>query len=434
MPSMIRAGLSSYNLMAISIACGLVGSGVVSPVESAQSHAASVTRAFSTLSREQGLISPGVAGQTPGTFPQIGKALVDTVENNFYDVQQARTWGAAHRGYADQITDAETFARYTSSILEGLHSSHTGFYRPTDLSYFGLMSIFEAMLKPAGVWYESIGVDLDKRPEGYFVRTVFAGGPADKVGVRRGDLLLSADGKPFAPITSFQNRQGQAVTLQVQRQPHSPPVAVAVRPQHVKPREEWLQAQKAGTHIVTRSNRQIGYIPMFSGAGDEVQEAVQEAIAGPLQKADALILDFRNGFGGFNPDFVSLFDPAVPALTLRDRTGKSIVLDRHWRKPLYVLINNGSHSGKEVVAFALQKHHRAILVGERTGGAVLGGRPFLLSDGSLLYLAVTNGEVDGQRLEGKGVKPDREVADVLPFAQGEDRQLEAALQLAAGKR
>ncbi|MCW3055503.1 MAG: ctpA [Chthonomonadales bacterium] len=431
---MVRTFQSAGVVLVLLAGCGLTGFGAVPRWANERRDAVSSAQEAPALSGEQDLTAPGKSGHLQIPFPQLGEELVSKVEENFYDVQRAKTWSAAHRGYADQITDTETFVLRTSRILADLHSSHTGYYRPTDLTYLGLMSIFESMLKPAGVWYDSIGVDLAQRQEGYFVRTVFAGSPAANAGLRRGDLLLSADGKRFAPITSFQNRQDQPVTLQVQRQPHSPAIAVTVRPQHVKPREEWLQAQKSGTRIVTRSNRRIAYIPMFSGAGEEVQNAVQDAIAGLLQKADALILDFRNGFGGFNPDFVSLFDPGVPALTLRDRTGKSIVLDRHWRKPLYVLINNGSHSGKEVVAFALQKHHRAILLGERTGGAVLGGRPFLLSDGSLLYLAVTNGEVDGQRLEGKGVKPDREVADVLPFAQGEDRPLEAALNLAAGKR
>jgi len=431
---MIRTFQTPGVVMALLAGCGLTGFGAVPRSVNARCEAVSIAQQPPALSGEQDVTASGQSGHPQIPFPQLGDELVAKVEGNFYDAPRAKTWSAAHRGYAEHITDAEIFAQRTSLVLEGLHSSHTGYYRPTELNYVGLMSIFESMLKPAGVWYDSIGVDLAQRQEGYFVRAVFAGSPAANAGLRRGDLLLSADGKRFAPITSFQNRQDQPVTLQVQRQPHSPPFTVTVTPRHVKPQDEWLEAQKAGTRIIMRSNRRIGYIPIFSGAGEQYQEAVQDAIAEPLHEADALILDFRNGFGGLNPDFVSLFDPAVPVLTLRDRTGKSIVLDRHWRKPLYVLINNGSHSGKEVVAFALQKHHRAILVGEKTGGAVLGGRPFLLSDGSLLYLAVTNGEVDGQRLEGNGVKPDREVADVLPFAQGEDRQLEAALQMAAGKR
>ena len=404
------------------------------------------------------------AAQLPQTsFPKLGNELVDIVEHNFYDAKRGASWSRSYRHYADQITDAQTFTQKTRAAIDALHSSHTNYYRSTDLAYAGLLSIFEPVLQPKGFWYDSIGIDVISRvdvisrmdvitrlnligntgvigkedvtgkEEGYFVRAVFAGSPAQKAGLHRGDLLLRADNKPFAPITAFMNKSDQPVTLQVQRHPHTPPESITVVPRHIKPTEEWLQAQKEGTRLYSRNQRRIGYIPFFSGAGEIYQQAAQEAITGPLREADALILDFRNGFGGFNPNFVSLFDRNVPRLRMQDREGKNNIVDGHWRKPLYVLINAGSHSGKEVVAFALKKHHLATLIGENTGGAVLGGRPFLLSDGSLLYLAVTNGEVDGQRLEGKGVAPDIEVTDSLAFTQGTDRQLEKALSLAARK-
>jgi carboxyl-terminal processing protease len=94
------------------------------------------------------------------------------------------------------------------------------------------------------------------------------------------------------------------------------------------------------------------------------------------------------------------------------------------------LIDGGSRSGKEVVARALQRHRRATLVGERTAGAVLAGQPFLLADGSLLFLAVQDIRVDGEKLEGVGVSPDVPLAADLPYAAGEDPQLEKALDVA----
>jgi carboxyl-terminal processing protease len=55
----------------------------------------------------------------------------------------------------------------------------------------------------------------------------------------------------------------------------------------------------------------------------------------------------------------------------------------------------------------------------------------MLSDRSLLYLAVRDVEVEGVRLEGKGVEPDVVVRDRLPYAMGADPQLEKAIALAA---
>jgi carboxyl-terminal processing protease len=83
-----------------------------------------------------------------------------------------------------------------------------------------------------------------------------------------------------------------------------------------------------------------------------------------------------------------------------------------------------------MVARALQRSGRATLVGERTAGAVLGGSAFLLDDGAILYLAVRDVLVDGERLEGVGVQPDRIVPDDLRYAAGRDRQRDAAIEVA----
>jgi carboxyl-terminal processing protease len=84
-----------------------------------------------------------------------------------------------------------------------------------------------------------------------------------------------------------------------------------------------------------------------------------------------------------------------------------------------------------MVSHALQKHRRAVIVGERSAGAVLAGQILPLSDGSLLYLAVQDILVDGERLEGAGVTPDVLVPPELPYAESRDPQLERALAVAA---
>jgi carboxyl-terminal processing protease len=143
------------------------------------------------------------------------------------------------------------------------------------------------------------------------------------------------------------------------------------------------------------------------------------------------VLDFRGGWGGCDPSFLDLFNPATPTLTQIDREGRSSIFATSWKKPLVLLVDGGSRSGKEAVASALQRHHLATLVGERTAGAVVAGRPFLLADGSLLYLAASDIRVDGERLEGRGVEPDIPVPAELPFAEGRDPQLDRALAEAA---
>jgi carboxyl-terminal processing protease len=103
--------------------------------------------------------------------------------------------------------------------------------------------------------------------------------------------------------------------------------------------------------------------------------------------------------------------------------------EKHWRKPVVMLVNQGSRSGKEILAYGFKKYGIGTLVGTKTAGAVVGGRAFLLDDGNLLYLAVVDVLVNGERLEGKGVIPDVEVPFPLEYARGKDPQIDKSIEL-----
>ena len=113
-------------------------------------------------------------------------------------------------------------------------------------------------------------------------------------------------------------------------------------------------------------------------------------------------------------------------MTFIGRDGDEDFASFRWRRPVVILIDGGTRSGKEVVTYGLQRHGVPV-VGSRTAGALLAGRGFLLGDGSLLVLAVADVRVEGERLEGHGVVPDIEVPFPLPYAAGRDPQLDAAL-------
>ena len=111
------------------------------------------------------------------------------------------------------------------------------------------------------------------------------------------------------------------------------------------------------------------------------------------------------------------------------RDGETIRFAPTWRKPVVLLVDGGTRSGKEILAFAFQEYGIGPVVGSVTAGAVVGGSPFLLSDGSLLFLATMDSTVNGTRLEGIGVTPDVEVKLDLPYAAGADPQLESAVNI-----
>ncbi|MEM9438954.1 MAG: hypothetical protein AAGA73_00760 [Pseudomonadota bacterium] len=85
-----------------------------------------------------------------------------------------------------------------------------------------------------------------------------------------------------------------------------------------------------------------------------------------------------------------------------------------------------------MIAYSLQRQG-ITLVGESTAGTLLGDRGILLDDGSLLDLAVSHVRVEGNRLEGRSVAPDRLVPFDLPCTAGRDPQLEAVLEEFVGE-
>lgn len=350
----------------------------------------------------------------PQDFSALGQEIVGIVRNQFMDAQRAARWAEKHAGYAGGIHDRTAFRDATRSILAELETSHTQYYIPEDQGYHDLLAIFEPFLK-RDPKTKSIGMATAEVDGGVYVSRVFAGSPAEAAGLKRGDRIV--------------RRSGEEVEVQSRRE--GPSRTVRIEPRLVNPKEEWLEHQRAATRVVERNGRRIGYSPLWSCAGAEHQELLEEALQGDLAGADALIVDFRGGWGGCSPDFVQLFDPAAPDLIRIDREGKRTAYSPSWRKPLVVLIDGGTRSGKEVVSHALQRHQRATIVGERSAGAVVAGQIIPLSDGSLLFLAVHDIVVDGEQLEGVGVKPDVEVAAELPYAEGRDPQLERALDLLA---
>lgn len=364
-------------------------------------------------------------------YGRLGDEIVRIVRDEFLDPGRAARWAEANAGYGAAVQDVESFRRETRKRLTALATSHTAYYTPDDAGYYDLLAIFEAVLKK-NPETESLGLAAVEQDGGWFVARVFAGGPAETAGIRRGDRLATADGAPFHPKLSLHGKAGRPVRLGVKSRRGGPVREIAVTPRLVNPRQEWIEAQRTGSRILEAHGRRIAYAPLWSCAGEDFQGLLAESLASDLKEAEALVLDLRGGWGGCNPSFVSLFDPAVPDLTRIERNGKPSVWASSWRKPVIVLIDGGSRSGKEVVARALQRHKRATLVGERTSGAVVAGRPFLLSDGSLLFLAVEDVRVDGERLEGVGVAPDVPIPSNLPYAEGRDPQLERALDLAAG--
>jgi carboxyl-terminal processing protease len=366
------------------------------------------------------------------------------VRDKFYDRNlKGLDWeavGNRHRAdYAAATTDAQRSAAINAMLAE-LKASHTRHYTKDETAYYELADIFTHALRRdlpkvfpgKTIDYAGIGMFTKEIDGKTFVSGAFPGFPADKAGLLLGDELVSADGAPFEPVASFRGKVGKQVSLKVRRAADGPLIDVTVEPRKIEPDEAFEAALKDSARIIETNGRRIGYIRVWSYAGNNYQEHLEEALEdGKLKDADALIWDLRDGWGGAHPRYLSIFDPHGPSLKLTDRNGNSHIANFRWRKPVALLINRGSRSGKEVLAHGFKKYGYGPVIGERTAGALLAGTAYLLADESLLIVAVDDALSDGERIEGVGVAPTIEVPFDIRYAAGKDKQLEKAIEVLA---
>lgn len=392
------------------------------------------------------MISP-VRAQEPDPASAEGVFLEAwrVTANAFYDASMNGVdWNKVRDELQPKARASASAAELSAVIndaLAQLHASHTEHYFQDQREYYELLSVFfpegvparpGSKITPGPVQYVGIGLAATMINGRAYAADVYDGGPAADAGILAGDELIAVEGGPWGDVAPFREREGKPTKVTIQRSADaSSRRDVMVTPVMIRPRELFLKSVEKSARLIEREGKQIGYVRVRSYASPLYHEAVKDLLAEKLANADGLVIDIRGGWGGANPSYMDIFNPTAPSLLYQDRQGKERTVSPTWRKPVAMLIDGGSRSGKEVLAYAFKKHKIGVLVGERTAGAVLAGTPRPLADGSVLYIAVGKVLVDGETIEGIGVEPDVVVKRELPYCAGWDAQVEAAVGVVA---
>jgi carboxyl-terminal processing protease len=372
------------------------------------------------------------------------ESVWQTVGDRFYDPRHnGLDWRAVRERYlpdVERATSQDCVARVITAMLSELRASHTRFYTPDEPEYYQLADIFVGALRRRGVQrafpdgrisYPGIGIISGSEASARrAIVAVIDGTPAQQAGLRSGDEIIAADGTTFEPIGSFRGKVGKTVALDVHR--GGSELQISVVPIDLEPNKMFLHGLESSARIIESGGRHIGYVHVWCYAGYTYQRALEVLLSqGVLKDADALIWDLRDGWGGAQPEYLDLFNARAPTMRVTDRSGNSEFVNVKWRKPVAMLINGGTRSGKEVLAYGFKKYRLGELIGTRTEGAVLAATAFLIGSG-LLLLAVEDVRVDGERLEGVGVTPTIEVQPDAASAGSDDAQLSRAVAVLSG--
>lgn len=353
----------------------------------------------------------------------------DIINDKFWDPNfNGVDWEDARKRYrptALAAKDHESFAEIVNRMLAELKTSHTCYYTKWDPGYYVMQLVFG---KP-DAHRSGIGV-VTKEIEGrHYVIAAMHSSPAEEAGILSGDWLVEADGQPFHPIRSFVDKAGQETELIVQQGPsESTRRKLTVMPLDMKEKDRMANDSYASSKTIEYRGSRLAYVRLWWLHGMEMKNALEEGIY-QAYDAEGLIIDIRDGYGGdMGYKFIAPFlryglGEVTVESTVRKRTFKS---GAGYDKPVVVLINGGSRSGKEVLAYLFKKTGRGVLVGECTAGYVTGGSYKEISSESLLLYGSCGMLIDGKCLEGVGVEPDIEVPFDIRFAAGKDIQLERA--------
>jgi len=262
--------------------------------------------------------------------------------------------------------------------------------------------------------YNGIGayVTVDENEQIVIIAPI-AGSPADKAGIKPGDVILEIDGEPIIDMSfaeaviKIRGPKDTTVKLLVRHEGETEPVEIEV-----------IRATFEVPSVRSEMRGETAYINITDfteRTPDELDGALQSA---KDQQATGIVLDLRGNPGG-------LLDPVIEVASsfltegivvkIRDNQGEVTTFRVQTERPkiylpMVVLVDGASASGSEVLAGALQDHKRATIAGTKTYGKGSVNALYPLSDGSGLYITTARWLTPNDRLiEGQGIEPDIEL-------------------------
>ncbi len=270
--------------------------------------------------------------------------------------------------------------------------------------------------------FVGIGVEIGIRNDELRIITAFAGGPAQRAGLESGDTILAIDGHDVAQMSLdelfnvLRGEPGSFVKLSIKH-----PEKLSIQTYSIQRSVVQLDLVKA--YLL---DHDYGYISLKSfgnGAADKIRAEIERLEKMTTNGLKGLVLDLRKNPGGFLNEGVAvanLFIPSGNIVSTRGRDGVSIqtydaVRTKHvFDMPLAVLIDEGTASASEIVAGALQDHHRAVIVGQTSFGKASVQNMFSLKDGSSVKLTIGRYYTpSGKCIQAHGIVPDVEVEDLI---------------------
>ena len=341
--------------------------------------------------------------------PALGFAQAHAQDSNAEDYKLlalfADVFERVRADYVDKVDDKKLIENALNGMLSGLdpHSN-----------YMNAKAFQDMQVQTRG---EFGGLGLEVTEDDGIIKVVspIDDTPASKAGIKSGDLITALDGKTVEGLTlteavdEMRGPPGSSITLTIKREGVETPIEVAMH-------REVIHIKVVRSRLIGH----VGYIRITSfdeQTDSELRKAYQQLKQEAGGSLEGLVVDLRNNPGGLLDQAVSVSNDFLNRGEIVSTRARDPRDSQRWDAkpgditnglPLVVLINGGSASASEIVAGALQDHHRAVLVGTRSfgKGSVQTVIPLGHDQGALRLTTARYYTPSGRSIQAQGIVPD----------------------------
>ena len=309
--------------------------------------------------------------------------------------------------YVEEIDEEKLIESAISGMLTSL-DPHSSYMAPEDFSTMQVQTRGE---------FGGLGIEVTQ--ENGFIKVVspIDDTPADNAGIEAGDFITKVDGESTLgktldeAVDKMRGPVGSEIIITVVREGVDEPFDVSIIRDTIEIKA--VKARSEGKTVVLRVSS------FTSKTYPNLKESLEKEIdaAGGLEYINGVVVDLRNNPGGLLNQAIRVSDAFLESGEIVSTRGRGARDAERYNatpgdltngKPIVVLINGGSASASEIVAGALQDHHRAIIVGTKSfgKGSVQTIIP-LSSDGAAMRLTTARYYTpSGRSIQSLGVSPD----------------------------
>ncbi len=303
--------------------------------------------------------------------------------------------------YVEELTDKELVEKAINGMLQALdpHSSYMN------------EEVYKEMQMDTSGTFGGLGIEITTDKGFIKIISPIDDTPADKAGIQAGDYITHLNGESVVDmnlkeaIDIMRGEVGTPITITIIRGAEEPFDVELIRDTIKMASVKHRVLNDVGVLRVSTFNEQT-----TSGLKDSIKE-LEEGENPPI----GYVLDLRNNPGGLLTESVSVSDIFLEQgeiVSIRGREKKDVQVfsakkgDLINKKPLVVLINEGSASASEIVAGALQDHDRAVIMGIKSFGKGSVQTIVPINDGAIRLTIAKYYTPSGDSIQAVGIEPD----------------------------